>query len=100
MFQIRAKLSAVNINPYDLSIISQKDCPKKGEDGYNIKIDPDTFSPSTIANAFKKATQKIGDGIEYVAEGTKKLYHHYVKKDDDHESSERLRAHPDTEWLP
>lgn len=97
--QVRSKLSSFNINPYDLSIISQKDCPTK-QDGVDINIDSDTFSPKSIGGAIKKVGEKIGDGVAYVADGAKNLYNKYAKNSDHGDENGRLVAHPDAEWLP
>lgn len=108
-----------------MSIISQKNCPKNinGTQGVNIDIDDDTFSAHSIAGVVKKAGEKIGDGIEYVAGGAKKVYNRYAKDgeeaaddakkvynryskdgqeaiEDAKEKARRMSAHPDAEWLP
>lgn len=76
---MRTRLGSFNVDPYDLSIISQRDCPKDGDEGYNIHIDPDTFSSQNIGNAVKKAGDKIGDGVTWTIDASKKVYN--VAKD-------------------
>lgn len=87
-----------------MSIISQKSCPKNinGTQGVNIDIDDDTFSAHSIAGVVKKAGEKIGDGIEYVAGGAKKVYNKYTKDGEEEikEKAKTISAHPDAEWLP
>uniref|UniRef100_A0A1B6D487 Apolipoprotein D n=1 Tax=Clastoptera arizonana TaxID=38151 RepID=A0A1B6D487_9HEMI len=73
--KIRSKLSSYGIDPYDLSIIDQTKCPGQNDDsGVNININDDTFSPQNIAGVVRKAGDKLGDGVEYAAEGAKKIY--------------------------
>lgn len=71
--KIRSRLSSYSVDPFDLSIVSQTECPKEKEDGVNIHIDPNTFSTSNIANVFRKAGEKLGDGFEYVVGAGKKV---------------------------
>lgn len=73
MLKIRSRLSSYSVDPFDLSIVSQSECPKETEDGVNIHIDPNTFSTSNIANVFRKAGEKLGDGFEYVVGAGKKV---------------------------
>lgn len=70
---MRNRLASYNVDPYDLSIISQENCPKDGSDGYNIHIDPETFSSTNIGNVFRKAGEKIGDGVEWTIDASKKV---------------------------
>ncbi|EFA05391.1 apolipoprotein D [Tribolium castaneum] len=99
--KIRSKLAAANIDPFDLSIISQKNCPK-GENGTNINIDDETFSAHSVAGVIKKAGEKIGDGVEYVAGGAKKVYNKVAENigDDKDEKSKLVTINPNAEWLP
>lgn len=101
VLQIRTKLSAVNIDPFELSIISQKGCPK-GENGTNINIDDETFSAHSVAGVIRKAGEKIGDGVEYIAGGAKKVYHKVTDGDDDkkEEVTHTTVSNPYAEWLP
>ncbi len=70
---MRTRLASYSVDPFDLSIITQTDCPKDASDGVNITIDPDTFSAANIANVFRKAGEKIGDGVEWTIDATKKV---------------------------
>lgn len=105
--KIRQRLASFNIDPYELSIISQKNCPTKNESAVNIGIDGETFSPKSIGNVFKKAGEKIGEGVEYISEGAKKVYHK-VTDDDDvpqpanvrPDSGKYVTMNPQAEWLP
>lgn len=90
---------AANIDPYDLSIISQRNCPLNVTEGVNINIDDDTFSTHNVAGVVRKAGEKVGDGIEYVAGGAKELYHKYNEKEQNTERNGRY-GNPDAEWLP
>lgn len=70
---MRTRLGSFNVDPYDLSIITQSNCPKDGEEGYNIHIDPDTFSSASIGEAVRKTGSKIGDGVEWTLNASKKV---------------------------
>lgn len=70
---MRQRLTSFNVDPFDLSIINQSDCPKDASEGYNIHIDPDTFSAANVANVFRKAGEKIGDGVEWTIGAGKKV---------------------------
>ncbi|XP_055529392.1 apolipoprotein D-like isoform X1 [Wyeomyia smithii] len=108
--KIRNRLAGFSVDPFDLSIINQTGCPKEGEAGWNIHIDPDTFSAKNIANMFRKAGEKIGDGFEYAVNAGKKIYHQYADSSTEQGSgssstgnrAERLtmKPNPDAEWLP
>lgn len=76
---MRTRLGSYNVDPYDLSIINQSGCPKDGQDGYNIHIDQDTFSSASFGNAVRKAGEKLGDGVEWTIDASKKVYN--VAKD-------------------
>ncbi|XP_037915967.1 apolipoprotein D-like isoform X3 [Hermetia illucens] len=73
--KMRSRLSSFNVDPFDLSIIEQTECPKNESQGLNIHIDDETFSVRRIANVFRQAGRKIGDGVEYVVIAGKKFYH-------------------------
>lgn len=70
---MRTRLGSFNVDPYDLSIINQTGCPKDAADGYNIHIDPETFSSANIGSAVRKVGSKIGDGVEWTLEASKKV---------------------------
>ncbi|XP_055631845.1 apolipoprotein D-like isoform X2 [Toxorhynchites rutilus septentrionalis] len=74
--KLRNRLASSSVDPFDLSIIDQTGCPKEGEAGWNIHIDSHTFSAKNIANVFRKAGEKIGDGFEYAVNAGKKVHHH------------------------
>lgn len=101
--KIRSKLSAYGVDPFDLSVIDQKNCPAEDtETRVNINIDDNTFSPSNIAGVVRKAGEKLGDGIEIAAEGAKKVYNTVADDDrrDRREEIIRNQDTGDTEWLP
>ncbi|KAK5638388.1 hypothetical protein RI129_012683 [Pyrocoelia pectoralis] len=79
--KIRSKLISHNINPFELSIISQKDCPQK-PGGLNININDETISTKSVAEVVRKAGEKIGDGIEYAVQGAKRVYSHLSHDDE------------------
>lgn len=109
--KIRNRLAGFSVDPFDLSIINQTGCPKEGEAGWNIHVDSNTFSAKNIANVFRKAGEKIGDGFEYAVNAGKKIYNQYTdsSKEDvtnnnnnNGRRAERLTVsqEPDAEWLP
>lgn len=65
-------MSNFGVNPYDLSLIDQSKCPASTD--VNLNIDKETFSPQSIAGVVRKAGEKLGDGVEYAAEGIGTLY--------------------------
>jgi hypothetical protein len=98
-------LASHQVDPFDLSIVSQKSCPKLNEDGgFNININPETFSAKNIGSWVRKAGEKIGDGVEVVVSGSKSLYNKW--RGDSRESGEtaRLTQAPannnDDSWMP
>ncbi|XP_063239278.1 apolipoprotein D-like [Bacillus rossius redtenbacheri] len=105
--KIRNRLSSYNVDPYDLSIINQTECHLNTTDGYDININPNTLTAGSVASVVRKAGEKIGDGIEVVADGATRLYHH-VRGDGDDATShgrdrEELSDAPggyEAEWLP
>lgn len=103
---MRSKLQSMNISPYELSIISQNDCPKNTTEGYNINIDSDTFTAQSAASAVRKAGEKLGDGLEYIASGAKKVYHKVTDSKEERDSNHRPTINPQhsseayAEWLP
>lgn len=70
---MRNRLISFNVDPFDLSIVNQTGCPKDARDGYNIHIDQQTFSAANIAQAVRNAGSKIGDGVEWTIEASKKV---------------------------
>lgn len=73
--KIRNRMSSIGVDPFDLSIIAQDNCAVEATAGYDINIDEDTFTAQSAAGVVRKAGEKIGDGIEYAADGAKKVYH-------------------------
>ncbi|XP_034827951.1 apolipoprotein D-like [Maniola hyperantus] len=103
--KMRTKLSSFGVDPYDLSIISQSDCPKhpNGTEGVNINIDPHTFSTHNIGEAVRKTGGVIADGVEYVVDAGKKVYHKVASSKEDltESPSKPIRnLNDDAEWLP
>ncbi|XP_046964382.1 apolipoprotein D-like [Vanessa cardui] len=102
----RSKLASFGVDPYDLSIISQTDCPKHPDgstEGVNINIDPNTFSSHNIGEAVRKTGGVIADGVEYVVEAGKKVYKKVASSKEDLTESptQPIRSlDADAEWLP
>jgi len=101
--KVRNKLSAFGVDPYELSVIDQSNCPGENEPTkVDINIDDETFSSHNIAGVVRKAGDKLGDGVEYVAEGAKKIYG-AVTSDDKRHTREEIIEDQNTgavEWLP
>ncbi|XP_019876691.2 apolipoprotein D [Aethina tumida] len=100
--KLRSKLSQSSIDPFDLSIIKQKDCPRNQTEGYNFNINEETISAHAAADLVRKAGEKIGDGVEYVADKSKAVYHKIADGGDDKlEKFQRMvTPDPNSEWLP
>ncbi|XP_037292794.1 apolipoprotein D-like, partial [Manduca sexta] len=108
--KMRTKLSSFGVDPYDLSIISQNNCPKHPDgatEGVNININPDTFSSHNIGEAVRKTGGVIADGVEYVVDAGKKVYHKVASSKEDltepptsHNGYEVRPLEADAEWLP
>ncbi|XP_026740599.1 apolipoprotein D-like [Trichoplusia ni] len=102
--KMRSKLAANGIDPYDLSIISQTECPaQNGSEGVNINIEPDTFSSHNIGQAVRKTGSAIADGVEYVVEAGKTVYHKVADSKEDLTETPNGRSHSlkdEVEWLP
>ncbi|CAG9862043.1 unnamed protein product [Phyllotreta striolata] len=97
--KIRNKLQSAEISPFDLSIIKQTDCPKDPNAGYNININDETISAHAAADVIRKAGEKIGDGVEYVA-GKAKAVYNKVSDSEGVPKPAKQTADPDAEWLP
>lgn len=95
--KLHTKLIAAKIDPFELSIINQKNCPNNLTDAYNININDDTISAHAAAEVIRKAGAKIGDGVEYLSGKTKEAYHKYVDKDG---KTVTVTPDPNSEWLP
>ncbi|XP_026333144.1 apolipoprotein D-like [Hyposmocoma kahamanoa] len=104
--KMRAKLSSYGVDPYDLSLISQSECPKHPNgttDGVNININPDTFSSQSIGTAVRNTGEVIADGVEYVVTAGKKVYNKVASSKEDLTESPSGNARSldaDAEWLP
>ncbi|XP_028144203.1 apolipoprotein D [Diabrotica virgifera virgifera] len=99
--KLRGKLENAQISPYDLSIISQSNCPKDPNAGYNININDETISAHAAAEVIRKAGGKIGDGVEYISEKAKEVYHKISDNTGaDHPKPAKQTQDPDAEWLP
>lgn len=102
--KIRLRLSSSQIDPFELSLISQKDCPRDLADGYNININDETISAKAAAGVIRKAGEKIGDGVEYLSGKTKEVYHKVADKAEDMTEKGRITVRKsmdeDSEWLP
>ncbi|RZF42632.1 hypothetical protein LSTR_LSTR001427 [Laodelphax striatellus] len=101
--QLRTKLTHFGVDPFELSIIDQAKC--EAPDAVNISIDDETFSPSNIGSVVRKAGEKVGDGVEFAANGAKKLYNTLYKKDGEKAAEEIVsmdnrNLDRDAEWLP
>lgn len=105
--KMRNRLISFNVDPFDLSIVNQTGCPKDARDGYNIHIDQQTFSAANIAQAVRNAGSKIGDGVEWTIEASKKFYKKFTGPSNNDQPtaaearSERITvaSDPDAEWL-
>lgn len=72
--KIRQRLSLYGVDPFDLSIIQQSGCPQ-GNNSLDINIDPNTFTSESLGSAVRKAGEKIGDGVQWVANAGSHVYH-------------------------
>ena len=73
--KIRSRLNGYGVDPFDLSIVNQGNCPSLGgETKINVDITPETFSAQNIGSWVKKAGDKIGDGVEWTVDKAKKIY--------------------------
>ncbi|KAF7284069.1 hypothetical protein GWI33_022686 [Rhynchophorus ferrugineus] len=103
--KIRSRLSQSQIDPFELSIIKQNDCPKNASEGFNININNYSVSAKGAADVIRKAGEKLGDGVEYISGKTKDVYNKitsdsqevttYGKREDYTRS-----VKSDVEWLP
>ncbi|KAL0102896.1 hypothetical protein PUN28_018297 [Cardiocondyla obscurior] len=109
---IRQRLSIFGVDPYDLSIISQSECPH-GNNTLDINIDPNTFTSENLGSVVRKAGEKIGDGVQWIAQTGSNVYHKIAGKDSEEITStternsrvstrnngERLETN-EVEWIP
>ena len=103
-------LSNFGVDPYELSIVPQTDC-QTGDDPVDININPNTFSSENIGNIVRKAGEKIGDGVEWVAKAGSKVYHKITGSEDNTKETTKSTANTrdpvqfksesnDVEWIP
>lgn len=78
------------VNPFDLSIISQSGC--KYDSKYLIDIDEHTFSKENFKKQAKAAAHAVAEGADFVYKGAKKLYH-YVKDSPNKEGGNKRPTH-------
>ncbi|CAH0549531.1 unnamed protein product [Brassicogethes aeneus] len=100
--KIRSKLTSFHVDPFDLSIIKQTECPRNLTDSYNINIDDETISAKNAAGIIRKAGEKIGDGVEYISGKTQQVYHKIADKSEGEKDrvGRIMTANPNSEWLP
>lgn len=84
--KIRYKLSQYGIDPFALSIVTQTDCPR-GNNSLDINVDPSTFTSESIGNAVRKAGEKIGDGVQWIAQAGSNVYHKLTGNEESDEAS-------------
>jgi len=60
-----------------------------------VEINDQTFSSQNIGQAVRKVGSKIGDGVEYVIEGGKKIIKSVSKSDET-----KGDPNSDVEWMP
>lgn len=89
---MRNRIASSNVNPFDLTIVDQNNCSNLNST-MRVEINENTFSSQNIGQAVRKVGSKIGDGVEYVIEGGKKL----IKM-----ASSETKGVPnsETEWMP
>jgi len=111
--KIRQRLGQYGVDPFDLSIISQSGCPQ-GNNTLDINVDPNTFTSENLGNVVRKAGEKIGDGVQWIAQTGSKVYHKIAGTEDtaqtastteqnsrvtSRNSGERLETN-EVEWIP
>lgn len=96
--KIRSRLQGSGVDPFDLSIINQSNCPSLSrETKVNVEITPHTFSSENIGNWVRKAGEKIGDGVEWTVDKAKTIYKKVSGSNDTR--SERLTEEKPS-WMP
>lgn len=93
--QIRNRIALSNVNPFDLTIIDQNNCANLNST-MRIEINSQTFSAHNIGQAVGKVGSSIGNGVEYIIEGGKKIYQGARSSDS------KASTSPDSEfeWVP
>lgn len=100
--KIRSRLTGYGVNVFDLSIINQSNCKMVNDPKINVEINPETFSSQNIGSWVRKAGEKIGDGVEWTVDKTKKIYKS-VTRDSGESISERSGKVTESEkpaWFP
>lgn len=101
--KIRTRLNSYGVDAFDLSIVSQSNCPAvSGESRINVEINPETFSSQNIGSWVRKAGEKIGDGVEWTVDKAKTIYKK-VNGDSSPNSGDRSAKIQETEkaiWMP
>ncbi|XP_045466228.1 apolipoprotein D-like [Harmonia axyridis] len=69
LIKLRDILSENEIDPHDLSIISQANCPKLNNESHVIDIDDETLSAKTAGNVIRGTGNAIASGAEFAVEG-------------------------------
>lgn len=97
--KIRTRVASFHVDPFDLSIINQSNCPKLEEEvKLNVDITPETFSSQNIGSWVRKAGEKIGDGVEWTVDKAKTIYKKVYSSDSDERSSRLTEEKPT--WMP
>lgn len=80
--KLRAKLANFQVDPFDLTNVPQTNCPR-GNNSFDLNVDPNTFSAKNIGDAVKKAGEKIGDGVEWIGNQSSKVFHKITGSSDE-----------------
>lgn len=97
--KIRTRLQSSGVDPFDLSIINQSNCPSLAQETkINVDITPDTFSSQNIGSWVRKAGEKIGDGVEWTVDKAKKVYTKVTGSSTNERSSKLTEEKPI--WMP
>lgn len=92
--KVRNRISSSNVNPFDLTIVDQNNCAHLNTT-MRVEINDQTFSSQNIGQAVRKVGSKIGDGVEYVIEGGKKIIKTASRSDNTKDD-----PNSDVEWMP
>jgi apolipoprotein D and lipocalin family protein len=99
--KIRTRLQSQGVDPFDLSIVNQSNCPTMGgESRVNVDITPETFSSQNIGNWVRKAGEKIGDAVEWTVDKSKTIYKKVSGGDESNERSGKLTESEKPAWMP
>lgn len=86
--KVRQKLENYGVDPFDLSIVAQSNCPR-GNNSLDVNIDPHTFTAENFGSAVRKAGEKIGDGVEWLGNQGSKVYHKVAGGSEERSRDER-----------